>query len=58
MSEDWPKREDGTNMEMGEMNPEDRKRLLTRAALRWRAKMEGTPISPAMDAHLTRIEEM
>lgn len=41
MSE-WPKRPDGSNMTVGEMTPEDRKRVLReaaeRAAARWNIK--------------------
>ena len=53
----WPKREDGTNLEIGEMEPEDRERLLKAAALRWKAKCDD-PISTAMQKHLDAIEKM
>lgn len=56
MSDDnWPKRPDGSNMEIGEMQPEDRKRLLKAAALRWKAKRQGDEISPRMNQHLDAI---
>jgi hypothetical protein len=31
MSDNWPKRLDGTNMSVGEMSKEDRKRVFTEA---------------------------
>ena len=59
MSDDnWPKREDGSNMEIGEMKREDRVRLLKAAALRWKAKMQGQEIAPRMQQHLDAIDKM
>jgi hypothetical protein len=48
--DDWPKHPDGTNMTMGEMQPEDRKRIWNEAAARYRARCDGSK------AHKTLVE--
>lgn len=46
---DWPKRPDGSNMSIGEMTPEDARRVMREAAERFKAKFEDP-------AHQARIQ--
>lgn len=44
---DWPKRPDGSNMSVGEMTSEDRKRVMRDAAQRFKEKWD---VAASVDA--------
>lgn len=53
-SDDWPKHPDGTNMTIGEMPEEDRKRIMREAAARYRARSDGSE-APMTDKILSGL---
>lgn len=40
--DNWPKHPDGTNMTVGEMSEEDRRRIMREAAERYKARSDGS----------------
>lgn len=54
---DWPKHPDGTNMTLGEMPTEDRKRIMKAAAERYKARCDGSEASQKIIEALDRINQ-